>query len=106
MQLVFVFRLSPESGAKIQQNIRLLTNLEKCSVVAPLVHADVLSSLATKPNLNSSKVSLTPLSPPLCVFISHPRNVVLLLCACVNKACVRTSANRSRWPLRLYCHEH
>lgn len=81
---------SLESGAKIQRNRRLLTNLEKHSVVAPLVRTDVLSSLATKPNLNSSKVNLSPLSPPLCVFISHPRNVVLLLCACVNKGCVRT----------------
>lgn len=66
------------------------TNLEKHSVVAPLVQADVLSSLATKLNLNSSKLNLSPLSPPWCVFISHPRNVVLLLCACVNKGCVRT----------------
>lgn len=54
------------------------------------VHADVLSSLATRPNLNSSKLNLSPLSPPRCVFISRPRNVVLLLCACVNKGCVRT----------------
>lgn len=87
--LCLSFDFSLESGAKIQKNMRLLRNLEKHSVVAPLVHTDVMSSLATKPNLNSSKVNLSPLSP-LCVFISHPRNVVLLLCACVNKGCVRT----------------
>ncbi len=79
---------SPESGAKTHQKHK--TNLEKYSVVAPFVHDDVLSSLATKLNLNSSNLSLSPLFAPWCVFISHPRNVVLLLCACVNKGCVRT----------------
>lgn len=71
-------------------NTSLLRNLEKHSVAVPLVHADVLSSLATRPNLNSSKLNLSPLSPPQCIFISHPRNVVLLLCACVNRGRVRT----------------
>lgn len=84
------FDFSLESGAKIQPNMRLLRNLEKHSVVVPLVHADVLSSLATKPNLNCSKLNLFPLSLPWCVFISNPRNVVLLLCACVNKGCVNS----------------
>lgn len=83
--LSFGFRL--ESEAKIQENRR---NLEKRCAAAPLLRVSVLSSLATKLNLNSSKVNLSPLSRPLCVFISRPRNVVLLLCACVNKGCVRT----------------
>lgn len=90
IQFVFVFWLFPRIGS--QNTSEHKTNLEKHSVAAPSVRADVLSSLATKLNLNSSKLNLSPLSPPRCVFISRPRNVVLLLCACVNKGCVRT------WP--------
>lgn len=88
--LCLSFDFSLTSGAKIQQNTSLFSNLQKHSVVAPLVHADVLSSLATKLNLNSSKVNFSLLCPPLYVIISHPRNVVLLLCASVNNVCVRT----------------
>lgn len=81
---------SLESGAKIHQNTR--PTLRSILLLHLSVQADVLSSLATELNLNSSKLNLSPLSPPRCVFISRPRNVVLLLCACVNKGCVRT------WP--------
>lgn len=88
--LCLSFDFSLTSGAKIQQNTSLFSNLQKHSVVAPLVHADVLSSLATKLNLNSSKVNFSLLCPPLYVILSHPRNVVLLLCASVNNVCVRT----------------
>lgn len=94
-----------KSGAKIKQNIRSSKSLEKHSVVAPLVQADVLSSLATKPNLNSSEVKLSPLSPPLCVFISRKKCCAFVVCLCKQGPC-ENSANRSRWLLKLYCHEH
>lgn len=89
IQLVFVFWLFPRSRSQNTAKHCSLKILEK-NCVEPLLHIDVLSSLATKPNLNRSKVNLCLLFPPLCVFISHPRNVVLLLCACVNRGCVRT----------------
>lgn len=79
----FLFELfSPESEAKICQQISCLKNLEKHYVVAPLVHTVVLSSLATKPNQNSSWVNLSPLCPPLCLYLQPKKCCAFVVSLC------------------------
>lgn len=102
--LVFAFCLFPRIGS--QNTPEHQTNLEKRLLFAPLVHADVLSSLATKLNLNSPKPSPSPLSPPRRGLISPSEKCcAFVVCLCKQGLC-ENLVNPSRWLRRLYCHEH
>lgn len=82
MQVAFVFWLLHRTRSQNTAKDKLLKNLEKHSVVSPLVHAVVLSSLATKPNLNNSKVNLSPLFPLLCLSLPPKKCCAFVVCLC------------------------
>lgn len=82
MQVLFVFWLLHRIRSQNTAEDKLLKNLEKHSVVSPSVHAVVLSSLATKPNLNNSKVNLSPLFPLLCLYLPPKKCCAFVVCLC------------------------
>lgn len=66
IQLVFVFGLFPRRRSQNTAKHSSLKNLEKNCVV-PLLSVDVLSRLATEPNLNRSKVNLCLYCSSVCL---------------------------------------